>query len=54
MPEKVVDDLIDVIRNNTHLEEIHLNSNDLQSSASVISQALKAMSRNFKILNING
>jgi len=50
MSEKVVDDLADVIRNNTALEELYLGSNDLQSSAVVVFQALKGI----KKLNLYG
>ena len=41
MSEKVVDDLADVIKSNTCLEELYLGYNNLQSSAVVILQALK-------------
>jgi len=52
MSGKMVDDLADVIKNNTCLEELHLDNNDLQSSAVVILQALKAIS-SLKVLSLN-
>ena len=48
----VVSDLADTIKNNSHLVELHLNNNNLQSSAVVILQALKENS-NLKKLNLN-
>ena len=52
MSAKVVNDLADAIKSNTSLEELHLFSNDLQSSAVVILQALKEISTLTK-LNLN-
>ena len=44
MSGKVVDDLAGVIKNNTGLVSLYLNSNNLQSSATVVLQALKGNS----------
>lgn len=44
MSGKVATDLSDMISNNTFLEEIFLGSNNLQSSAKVVLQALKGIS----------
>ena len=52
MSEEVADSLADVIKNNVHLEELHLSDNKLQSSITVILQALKQIS-NLKKLNLN-
>ena len=52
MSGKVVDDMADVIKNNTCLEKLHLENNNLQSSAVVVLQALKEIT-SLKILNLN-
>ena len=53
MSEEVASDLVDVIKNNVQLEELRLCNNKLQSSCTVILQALKRNS-NLKTLNLNG
>ena len=53
MSEEVASDLADVIKNNVQLEELHLFNNKLQSSCTVILQALKRNS-NLKKLNLKG
>ena len=50
--EEATEDLADVIKNNTHLEELHI-ANNLGVSAVVILQALTRIS-NLKVLNLNG
>ena len=51
MPEIVAVDLADVIRNNSHLEVLFFNNNRLQSSITVVLQALKDIS-NLKKINL--
>ena len=52
MTGQVVEDLANVIKNNSDLEELHLSSNNLGPSATVILQALKENSQ-LKVLNLN-
>ena len=52
MSEKVAEDLANVIRNNSGLEQLYLSDNGLKSSASIILQALKDNSQ-LKSLNLN-
>ena len=53
MTGQVAEDLANVIKNNSGLEELHLYENDLKSSATVILQALKENSQ-LKVLNLGG
>ena len=52
MTERVVDDLANVIKNNSNLEQLGLENNKLGPSATVILQALKENSQ-LKVLNLN-
>ena len=52
MTGQVAEDLANVIKNNSGLQELHLFDNDLNSSVSVILQALKENSQ-LKVLNLN-
>ena len=52
MSEKVAEDLANVIRNNSGLEQLYLSDNGLKSSASIILQALRDNSQ-LKSLNLN-
>ena len=50
--KEVVEGLVNVIKNNSGLEELYLSDNDLKLSAVVILQALKEISE-LKVLNLN-
>ena len=49
---QVVEHLVSVIKNNSHLEQLYLSSNDFKSSVSTILKALKENSR-LSILHLN-
>ena len=52
MSDVVVNDLADVIKSNTCLQELYLGNNNLQSPAVVVLQALKGISA-LKKLDLN-
>ncbi|XP_065913984.1 protein NLRC5-like isoform X2 [Dysidea avara] len=52
MSEIVVNDLADVIKNNTCLEELYLGNNDLRSSVTIVLQSLKTVS-DLTVLDLN-
>ena len=53
MTGEAAEDLASVIKNNYHLEQLHLANNDLRTSSILILQAIKENSK-LKALNLNG